>query len=135
MTRRNRSAASIVAKAAELSLAVPQVVAHRVARMALADPVALSKRDRREFQRMGAEKVAAFTEAWNAMATQATHAHQTLATSWMRSLLTPWQASRLPLHVPAQWQRAALDVIEKGMAPVHRKATANARRLGRTKLR
>ena len=135
MTRRNRSASSIVAKAAELSLAVPQVVAHRVARMALANPATLSKRDRREFQRMGAEKVAAFTEAWNAMATQATRAHQTLATNWMRSLLSPWQPGHSPLHVPAQWQRAALGVIEKGMAPVHRKATANARRLGRTKLR
>ena len=46
MPRRSRaSPTSIVAKAAELSVAVPQVVAHRVTRMALAGPGALSPRD------------------------------------------------------------------------------------------
>jgi len=32
-------------------------------------------------------------------------------------------------------QKAALGVIGSGLAPVHRKAVANAKRLGRTKLR
>jgi len=135
MSRRNRSSSSIAAKAAELSIAVPQVVAHRVARMALAGPGVLSKRDRREFHMMGAEKLTAFSEAWNAMASQAVRAQQTLAATWMSSMFSPWQAGRLHLDAPAQWQNAALGVIEKGLAPVHRKATANARRLGRTKLR
>jgi hypothetical protein len=39
---------SLIAKAAELAFAVPQVVAHRVTRMALAGP-SLSDRDRKEF--------------------------------------------------------------------------------------
>ena len=135
MSRRNRHATSIASKAVELSLAVPQVVAHRVARMASAGPLP-SQRDRREFQRMGAEKVTAFTQAWNAMAMQAVRANQALAATWMRTLWTPpWRAGKLPPSAAAQWQSAALGVIEKGIAPVHRTATANAKRLGRTKPR
>ena len=135
MPHRNRKSASIAAKAIELSVAVPQVVAHRVARMASAGAMP-SERDRREFHRMGAEKVTAFTEAWNAMTQQAARANQALAASWMRSLWTPpWQAGKLPSAAAAQWHSAALGVIEKGMAPVHRTAKANAKRLGRTKPR
>jgi hypothetical protein len=37
--------------------------------------------------------------------------------------------------VAAQVQSAALGVLGKGLAPIHRKAVANARRLARTKLR
>jgi hypothetical protein len=32
-------------------------------------------------------------------------------------------------------QAAALSVLSKGMAPVHRRAVANAKRLGKIKLR
>ena len=66
-TRRTRKTPSIARQAAELAVAVPQVIAHRLTRLALAGP-APSARDRREFQRMGAEKAAAFAESWNAMA-------------------------------------------------------------------
>jgi hypothetical protein len=37
--------------------------------------------------------------------------------------------------VAVQVQGAALGILDKGMAPVHRKAVANAKRLARTKLR
>jgi hypothetical protein len=74
-------------KAAELAFAVPQVVAHRVTRMALASPK-LSPRDRKEFERMVAEKNTAFGESWRAMATQAAVANQALAASFFQSLLS-----------------------------------------------
>src|ERR1700722_19369477 len=54
-TRRTRNSTSLAAKSMEVALAVPQVVAHRVTRMALAGPT-LSERDRREFQMMVNEK-------------------------------------------------------------------------------
>ena len=54
-SRRARKTQSIVTQAVELAFAVPQVVAHRVTRMAIAGPT-LSARDRKEFQRMGAER-------------------------------------------------------------------------------
>jgi hypothetical protein len=37
----------------------------------------------------------------------------------------------LPATASAQLQSAALGVLSKGLAPVHRKATANAKRLSR----
>lgn len=126
---------SLSTKAAELAFAVPQVVAHRVARMAIAGP-SLSARDRKEFQGMVAEKVAAFNESWNAMAMQAMRANKTLATSFLRSLCSPsLRYGPSASAVAAQLHGAALGVVGKGFAPVHRKAVANAKRLARTKLR
>ena len=69
MPARRRPSTSLSAKTAELALAVPQVVAHRLLRMAHAGPH-LSARDRKEFARMVAEKNSAFGESWNAMALQ-----------------------------------------------------------------
>ena len=130
-----RKANSIVAKSTELALAVPQVVAHRVARMATAGPT-LSARDLKEFHLMFAEKGAAFAQAWQAMAMQTMLANQALAFSFARSF---WSASSrgkiTPSKVVAQLQGAALGVLGESLAPVHRKATANARRLARTKRR
>ena len=132
---RRRANRSLAVKAAELAFAVPQVVAHRVTRMATSGPK-LSARDRKEFELMVAEKNAAFGESWNAMAVQAVLANQALAASFFRALLdvargkTPSAA-----RSATQLQRAALGVLGKGFAPVHRKAVANAKRLRRTKLR
>jgi hypothetical protein len=134
-SRRTRKTQSIVTQAIELAFAVPQVVAHRVTRMAVAGPT-LSARDRKEFQRMGAEKTAAFGESWNAMTLQALHAHQALAASFFRAFWSPSLKGRPSASaVAARLQSAALDVLGKGMAPVHRKAVTNAKRLARTKLR
>ena len=64
--------------------------------------------DAAEFQRMYTEKIAAANEAWAAMAAQAL-------------LENPWLPS----------SAAALRVLAKGMAPVRRRAVANAKRLRR----
>jgi hypothetical protein len=93
-----------------LGFAVPQVIAHRMARMG----------DRKEMQRMGVEKVLAATEAWNAMALQALVENQKLGLAFMQSFWSPG---------------AAFRILGKGMAPVTRRATANAKRLGRTRRR
>jgi hypothetical protein len=133
--RSKRTTKSITTKAAELAVAAPQVVAHRVARMAIAGPT-LSERDRKEFNLMVAEKKTAFAEAWQAMATQTVRANQTLAASFYRSMWSPrgWGNASAG-KIAAQVQGAALRILDKGMAPVHRKAVANAKRLARTKLR
>jgi hypothetical protein len=133
--RRTRKPKPLAAQAAELAVAVPQVVAHRVTRMAIAG-VSPSARDRKEFQRMGAEKVAAFSESWNAMALQALRANQQFAISFMQSLMFPWATPKSSVKSASrQVSNAALGIVSKGMAPVHRRAVANAKRLGRTKLR
>lgn len=135
MPSRIRKTSSLISRSAELALAVPQVVAHRVTRMAIAGPTP-SARDQKEFSRMVAEKNAAFGESWNAMAWQAVRANQALALSLFQAFWSPW-LRRQPATgaLAALLQNAALDVLGKGLAPVHRKAVANATRLGRTKLR
>ena len=117
---KRKSTTRLARQATELAVAVPQVVAHRLTRMALAgaNPNA---RDRREFHAMGQEKLAAFWQSWFAMGWAMVEASQL---AWVALL----QGARMP----------ALDVhgiLSRGLAPVHRRATSNARRLARTRLR
>ena len=54
-----RAQRKLAQQALGLSMATPLVVAHRVGRMAAAGP-SPNARDRKEFELMGAEKMAAF---------------------------------------------------------------------------
>lgn len=78
---------------------------------------------------MSAEKVAAFYESWNGMFLAVYRAN-------MQLLLSPtaWTAAWLSQNHragSARMQRAALDVLASGVAPIHRRALANAKRLRR----
>ena len=108
-------------KAAELSIAAPQVVAIRTARM-LAAGVNPNARDRREFERMGTEKVLAFWESMHAMGLEMVKAQQQFALRAMFQWWSPWVN-------PRSAAASAAKILEKGMGPVHRRASANARRL------
>lgn len=132
--RRPRKSTSLAAKLVEISFAAPQVVAHRVTRMALAGQ-APSARDKREFKLMVAEKKTAFAQSWSAMAMQAARANQQLALSLFTSMWLPAKRKPTAAVLASRLQRAAVGVLNKGVAPVHRKAVANAKRLARTKLR
>lgn len=133
--RYTRRSKQLAAQAAELSMAVPQVVVHRLTRMALAGHT-LSERDREEFDQMSSEKSAAFLESWQAMAVQSMRANQALSMSFFRALWSPSMTRKLSMgNMTAQMQNAAIAVLGKGMAPVHQRAVANAKRLSRTKLR
>jgi hypothetical protein len=70
-----------------------------------------------EMVRIGHEKVVAFSQAWMAM--------------WMKWWLAPLELLR------GDWVRAgprvATSLITAGIAPVHRTAVANAKRLTRSK--
>lgn len=112
-----------------MAWAVPQVVAHRLARLSIAAPLP-SARDRAEFQRMGAEKVAAFHEAWNAMLLETMRVQFRLWSSAMLGSLP-----RSPRAANALAQRTTLALLRSGTAPYHRRAVANARRLRRVPLR
>ena len=131
--RRRRKSKSLAAQTFELGIAAPQVIAHRVARMASAG-TSLSARDRAEFQRMGMEKIAAVNEAWTAMAAQAFLENQKFALTFMQSLWFPWmRPTPTAKSVSRQLKRAAVGTLGKGLAPVRRRAVANAKRLGRIK--
>ena len=128
--RRHSKHTALAVKAAELAFAVPLVVAHRVSRMATAG-TSVSARDLKEFHLMGSEKTAAFHESWNAMALHAIRANQALGFSLWRSFWSPSFGADASHAVARQMQSAALGILGKGMAPVHRVAVANAKRLSR----
>ena len=126
--------------AAQMANAVPQVVMHRVTRMMTAGALP-SRRDQDEFYRMGAEKVAAFGESWTAMSMQAMAAQQQFAGWWMQTWwqvamggwLNPPTLQHLSNSAQQRWMNSMLDVAARGMAPVHRRAVANAKRLNGAK--
>ena len=114
---------SLAVQSVELGIAAPQVIAHRLARM-----------DSAEFQRMGFEKFAAAGEAWTAMATQAFLENQKIALGLMQSFWFPWMRPA-PKSLATQMTQATQAILGKGMAPVRRRAVANAKRLRRIKRR
>jgi hypothetical protein len=97
----------------EIWFAAPQVINHRLHRMhrAGATPTA---RDLREFSLMGQEKAEAFFESWWAMALRLWQMQIGSSASLLQQGLRPWLAT-----------------AAAGMKPVHRRVTANAKRLGR----
>lgn len=118
---------TLASKSAELAVAAPQVASQRLLRMMLAGGRP-SARDRREFERMVMEKQAAFIESWMAMSVSLIRANAAIAASMFSS------RGGLPaaaLH--ARWRRAGVSSLSAGLAPIHRKATANAKRLRRVK--
>jgi len=95
----------------EMLAASAQVIGHRTGRMATAGP-SPSARDRKEFTRMGLEKVEAANESALAMSRQ-------LATAQMQAGFRFWNDM--------------LRLSSAGLKPIHSRATANAKRLGRLK--
>jgi hypothetical protein len=134
-TRRNRSAHRLARQSTALALAAPQVIALRVARMA-AHGMAPGVRDRQELARMGTEKLVAFTASWQAMAFEVMRVQQSLWLAYARSFAQPLPLGPAALTAAAtRAQAAGLAVLSAGMAPVHRRAVANARRLAGTRRR
>ena len=130
-----RRPGSLAAQSLALGIAAPQVIAHRLGRMAAAG-ASPSARDRAEFRLMGLEKIAAANEAWAAMAARAFLENQKFALSFMQSLWFPWMRSTpTAKSVSRQWNRAAEGILAAGTAPVRRRASANARRLRRIRRR
>ena len=85
---------------------------------------------------MVSEKHTAFAQAWSAMAIQTALASQALAASSVRSFFSLWFGEKAPTQVStAKLFRQGAAILNAGLLPVHRAATANARRLGRVKRR
>ncbi|MDQ8023548.1 MAG: hypothetical protein REI94_17040 [Moraxellaceae bacterium] len=136
MPPRRNTQYALTRKAAELSLAAPQVVMYRVARMAQAG-FSPDARDRREFTLMGAEKLAAFHESWYAMWWASWRAQQSLLLTLVRSMWLPWGGTGMagPLALQRRlWRQLpglGAGVVGRGMTPVHSRAVSNAKRLAR----
>lgn len=133
-TRRSRGSAAMLLpmKTAELAIAAPQVIARRLTQMALAGTNP-SARDQREFKQMGAEKVVAFSESAMAMTASAIRSQQAFAMAMLRNAWMPWLYAN-PLQ-PKRASKTLFDdsvrLMSQGLAPIHRKAVANAKRLNK----
>lgn len=129
-----RGHAALTTQLSELSMAAPQVVAHRLSRMALSGPV-LSKRDQKEFTGMVNEKQVAFFTSWWAMGMEVYRLQWEFAQAGMKAMLANGGVMTFGSLFPtsSQWQHAATRIATQGLKPVHGKAVANARRLNRSK--
>lgn len=126
----------------EIAVAAPKVMAHRTARMVQSGPTPLAA-DRRELTRMTQEKFEAFGESASAMAAEIVKANLALWPSVLRAGALPsamWtptaragsKSAMAAGAVARIVSSAASRVLAKGLAPVHRRATANTKRLRRT---
>ena len=144
---------SLAARTAEMMLASSQVIGHRTRRIALAGG-APSARDRREFALMGWEKVDAGARSAHAMGSQLWNGNQILWTEAFHNALRSTSALMMLFtsQTPAQLitrqvalaaalghtmagfanaSKSATRLAHRGLKPIHSRATANAKRLGR----
>jgi hypothetical protein len=143
----------LATKTLEMMLASVQVIGHRTGRMALAG-AAPNARDRREIALMGQEKIEAgaqsaqamaahlmtMSQPWGALAfrhiLQNSAAFMSLASSRTPSQLIARQATlfralgQSAVSI-ADVSKDATKLAHSGLKPIHAKATANAKRLGK----
>ena len=140
-------------KTAEMLLASARVIGHRSERLALAGP-APNKSDRREFALMGREKFEASSQSARATSLHLLLENQAASAQAFNNMLRSTSAylslanSRTPRQLFARQAALALalgrsvvslaDVSDsaaklahRGLKPIHAKATANAKRLGK----
>ena len=124
----HRRSQRITRQVSELYAAVPQVVAQRMALLA-APMLRPGINPWQETVMMSSEKVSAFNESWLAMWSQALRSQHEITAASMRGWGSPgWGIDSVGQSVQAI-QSAALGVMGHGLAPVHRRALANAKRL------
>lgn len=137
----HRKSQKLAQQTADIAFAAPQVITQRLARMALAGPIPTAK-DMHEFYTMGAEKVWSAQQSWMAMNLEMARANQQMMMSMMTALWMPLSgksgmsgntAKSTPWFSPLEYQRAMLDIMNKGIAPIRKKAVSNARRLNGAK--
>lgn len=120
----------------ETGWAAPQVIAHRTRRMLRSGPFP-GAADRDEFRRMFDEKIEAWFESQLRLSAELWKQWFVIAGSAMRPWwLAPTGASHAARWRSAwggaarRWMRSAPRIARIGLGPVHRRVTANARRLG-----
>ena len=130
-SKSNKKAMQVSQKSLELAIAVPQVIAQRLTRMAFAGPDP-SARDKKEFFGMVEEKQKAFTESWLEMSAHAVTSNQAMAVSFFEAMMWPKGGYvKASQQLSEQMQDAGMEMLSKGLTPVHKKAVSNAKRLSK----
>jgi hypothetical protein len=143
MSRRSRQTTSLfstwlelAARSTEMYCASGEVIAKRTQRMATMGPNPQAS-DQREMKRMVEEKAAAASESLNAMGASTAAAYQRAMFKGMdqmvrnaTSMMLGGNAMRLMVGMDLTEVAATYAKVAKaGMAPYHRRATSNAKRL------
>lgn len=113
---------------AEINAVVPGIVSRRVMQFAWAG-TSPSRSDRKEMSRMTAEKWQAASQSTIAMTAVAIEQQMQLVQSFWQAVWAPWMVMSTDHGRPVPNPVASL--LNAGIAPYHRIATANARRLGK----
>ena len=136
-----------------MMMASAQVIGHRTKRMVMSGPLP-NKRDRREFSLMGQEKMEAASESVQAMAKHMMTVNQqigaqvvghilagatdmlSLATSRTAGEAMARQAKMIRTLArgaasASQLSTSSARLTQRGLKPIHSRATANAKRLGK----
>ena len=120
---------SIAMQSVELSTSVPEVMARRIGQFMFAG-CQPNEDHHEEYQLMWSEKSDAFVESWHAMAEQTSKINQEIYSSVVKAMFTPWwEMNTLEVCTAKKMNTAALSIINKGLEPIHAKATSNAERL------
>lgn len=111
---------------AEINTVVPGIIASRLMRMATAGTQP-SRSDRNELTRMSSEK-------WQAASQSAVEATMFLFNLQMEAMQSFWQAAMVPwlgiqVRTGSPGSNRGAGLMTAALAPYHRIATANARRL------
>jgi hypothetical protein len=145
--------ASLAFKTGEMMMASAQVIGHRTNRMATAGPLP-NEQDRREFSLMAQEKMEAARESVQAMAMHMMTINQQIGAQAVGQMLagatdmlslatslTPGQALVRQAKListltqggvrASQLSTSAARIARRGLKPIHSRATANAKRLGK----
>ena len=132
-----RQQAHLAGQLQQIAWAAPQVIVQRTLRMAMAG-ASPSARDRQEFTRMWTEKPDAFGQAWWNMVQESLLIQQRWALQgmqlWSQLLfggapLSQAQMNGLWKSWTKQQARAGLNIGNRGLSPVRKRAVSNARRL------
>lgn len=113
---------------AEINAVVPGIVSRRVMQLAWAGAGA-SRADRTEMSRMSSEKWQAASQSAMAMTAFAMQQQMAIAQSFWQAVWAPWMGVPGNRGLPVSNPLAGM--LSAGIAPYHRIATANARRLGK----
>ena len=113
---------------AEINAVVPGIVSRRVMQVAWAG-ASPSRSDRTEMSRMSSEKWQAASQSMMAMTTFAMQQQMAMTQSFWQAVWAPWMGLPVSRGLPAS--NPVAGMLSAGIAPYHRIATANARRLGK----
>ena len=111
----------------EINAVVPGIVSRRLMQLAWAG-AAPSRSDHTEMSRMSSEKWQAASQSAIAMTAFAMQQQMAMAQSFWQAVWSPWMG--LPVARGPAVSNPVAAMLSAGIAPYHRIATANARRLG-----